>query len=191
MPESGILDGDVAPQAPAAAGADFGIPVGGVVLVAVDGALGAASVGDEDQVVLREHDSFFHAFYLALDGFRYLFAVLFLKYHIGDFGAELEVHAGVLQVLLHGQDQGFVLVVLGELQGAEVRQARDMVDEALEVQLHLQGAVPVLESEHGAPVQPEGGVEDFLIEHVLDGLVVQVFVPGHEQLHDFHCALLA
>ena len=66
-----------------------------------------------------------------------------------------------------------------------------MVDEPLEVEFHLQGAVPVLESEHGAPVQPEGGVEHLVVEHILDGLVVQVLVGGHEQLDDLHAGLLA
>ena len=51
---------------------------------------------------------------------------------------------GLLQVLLHGQDQGLVLVVPGKFQGAEVGESRDVVNEALEVELHLQGAVPVL-----------------------------------------------
>ena len=66
-----------------------------------------------------------------------------------------------------------------------------MVDEALEVELHLQGAVPVLKGEHGPPVQPEGGGEHLVVKDVLDGLVVQVLVRGHEELHDLHAALLA
>ena len=62
---------------------------------------------------------------------------------------------------------------------------------SLEVQLHLQCAVPVLESKHGAPVQPEGGVEYLVIEYIFDGLVVQVLILCQEQLHDLHAALLA
>ena len=65
------------------------------------------------------------------------------------------------------------------------------MDKSLEIQLHLQGAVPGLKSEHGAPVQPEGGTEDFVIEHILNRLVIQIFVTGEEQLHDLHAALLA
>ena len=65
------------------------------------------------------------------------------------------------------------------------------MDEPLEVQLHLQRAVPVFEGEHGAPVQPEGGVEHLLVKDVLDGLVVKVLVGGHKELDDLHAALLA
>ena len=66
-----------------------------------------------------------------------------------------------------------------------------MMDKALEVQFHLQGAVPGLKGEHGAPVQPEGGTEYFVIEDIFDLLVVEVLIPGEEQLHDLHAALLA
>ncbi len=66
-----------------------------------------------------------------------------------------------------------------------------MVDETLEVQLHLQGTVPGLKGKHGAPVQPEGGTEDFVIEYILDRLVVQILVSCHEEFHDLHAALLA
>ena len=59
------------------------------------------------------------------------------------------------QVTHHRQDHGFILVILGKPQGLEIGQAADMMDEALDVQLHLQGAVPVFKGEHGAPVEPE------------------------------------
>ena len=189
--KGGVLLGDVLPQAPAPAGAHLRVPVGGMVLVAVDGPLGAGAVGDKHQVVLREDNALLRAVDPALDGGGRLSAVPDVEDHIGDFGAEAEVHPRLLQVLLHGQDQGLVLVVAGELQGTEVGESRDVVDKALEVEFHLQGAVPVLEGEHGPPVQPEGGGEHLVVKDVLDGLVVQVLVRGHEELHDLHAALLA
>ena len=66
-----------------------------------------------------------------------------------------------------------------------------MVDEPLEIQLHLQGRVPSLEGEHGPPVEPEVGAEELLGEHVGDGPVVQVLVPGEEKLHDLQGGLVA
>ena len=51
--------------------------------------------------------------------------------------------------------------------------------------------MPVLKGKHGAPVQPERRVKYFLIENVLDGLVVKVFVLCHKELHNLHTALLA
>ena len=66
-----------------------------------------------------------------------------------------------------------------------------MVNESLEVQLHLQRAVPVFKGEHGPPVQPESGAEYFFIEDILDRLIIQVFVLCHKELHDLHAAFPA
>ena len=71
---------------------------------------------------------------------------------VDDFGVQMELHAVVFQIVHRGQDEGFELVVLGEAQRAEVGQPADMVHETLDVALHLERAVPVLEAEHGAPV---------------------------------------
>ena len=152
MSEGRILFCDIFPQAPYAAGTNLCIPVGCMVLVTVDGTLGTASVGNEYQVVLGEDNALLYTFYLALDSLCHLFAVIDIKNNICHFGVELEVHTCCLQILLHGKDQRLVLVVLGELQGTEVRQSGNMMDESLEVKLHFQCAVPVLESEHGSPV---------------------------------------
>ena len=97
-----------------------------------------------------------------------LFAVGAVKGNVGHLDAVMELHAIAFQVLDHGQDHGFILVVAGKAQGGEIRQAADVVDVALKVALHLQGAVPVLKGEHGAPVQPEVGVQDFVIKEVGD-----------------------
>ena len=66
-----------------------------------------------------------------------------------------------------------------------------MVNETLEVEFHLKCAVPVFKCKHSSPVQPEGGIEYFIIENIFDGLIVEVFIFSHEELHDFHTALLA
>ena len=80
----------------------------------------------------------------------------------------VELHAEAFQILDHRQNHRLVLVVAGEPQRAEVRQSADMVDVAADVQLHLQRAMPVLEGEHGAPVEPEVGVEHLIVKKVGD-----------------------
>ena len=161
-----------------------------MILVSVDGPLGTGAIGDKDQVIFRKHDSLLHALDLALDGGGHLSASLDVKEDIGHLHTKLEVHPGLLQVLFHGQDQRFILVIAGKLQGAEIRQAGNVVDEALEVELHLQGGVPVFKSEHGAPVEPEGGGKYLIVKDILNGLVVQVLIRGHKELDDLHAPLL-
>ena len=113
-----------------------------------------------------------------------------VELHVDHLHAEVELHARLFQILHHGQDHALVLVVTGEAQGLEVRQAADVVDVALNVQLHFQRAVPVLEGEHGAPVQPEVAVQNFVVKEISDALVLQLLIGGEEQLHDLHGALV-
>lgn len=79
MSKGRILFCNVFPQAPAAARADLCITVRCMVLIAVDRAFGAASVGNEDEVILGENDAFLDAVYFALDGFCYFFPSLISK----------------------------------------------------------------------------------------------------------------
>ena len=65
-----------------------------------------------------------------------------------------------------------------------------MVHETLDVALHLERAVPVLESEHGAPIQPEVGIEHVVGEVVGDGLVVELLFGSEEQVHDLPARLV-
>ena len=119
-----------------------------------------------------------------------LFAALDPELDIGDLGLVLEVHAVVLQVGDHGQDDGLVLVVAGKAQGGEIGQTADVVDIALEVELHLQRAVPVLKGEHGAPVHPEVGGEHLIVKDIGDLFILQLLVRGEEELHDLHGTLI-
>ena len=64
------------------------------------------------------------------------------------------------------------------------------MDVALDVQLHLEGGMPVLEGEHGAPVHPEVGVQHLVVEEIGDGLVVEVLVRREEEPHDLHRCLV-
>ena len=57
-----------------------------------------------------------------------------------------------------------------------------MMDVALEIKLHLKGAVPFLEGEHGLPVGPEVGAVEIIVEYIVDGLVLKGLVGAHKQL---------
>ena len=191
MTEIGILRGDLAPHIPAAALPQLGVVGGGLVLAAHGGVLHAAAVGDEHQIVLRQVDGVLLAAAQHVDALGQLAGgVSAVKFHVAHLHAVVELHAVALQILHHGQDHGLILVVLGEAQGGEVGQAADMVDIPLDIELHLQRAVPVLEGEHGAPVQPEVGIEHLVIEEIGDLLVLQFLVGGEEQLHDLHSTLV-
>ena len=102
----------------------------------------------------------------------------------------MELYAGLFQIFHHGQNHGLILIVFGKAQGLEVRQAADVVDITLEIQLHFQGAVPVFEGEHGAPVEPEIAGEDLVVKNIGDALVLQILVGSEEQLHDLLGALV-
>ncbi len=120
----------------------------------------------------------------------HLSAVFNLEADIHYLGVEMELAAVAFQIFHHRQDHGLILVVLGKTQGAQIGQAVDVVDEALHIQLHFQGAVAIVEGEHGAPVGPEIGFEDLVVEDIGDPLIRQIFVGGEEQLHQFHGALV-
>ena len=86
MTKGRILFCNVFPQAPAAACADLCITVRCMVLIAVDRAFGAASVGNEDEVILGENDAFLDAVYFALDGFCDFLSIVDFKDNVGYFG---------------------------------------------------------------------------------------------------------
>ena len=191
MPKGGILLCNIFPQTPAAAGADFRIPIGRMVLITVDRAFRTAPVGDKHKVIIRKHDPLFHTLHLTFYGLGNLLSAFKFKDHIGHFRVKPEINSCRFQIPLHRQDQGFILVILGELQCAEIRQPCNMMDKTLKIQFHFQCTVPVLKGKHSPPIQPERGIKHFLVKHILNGLVVQIFIPCHKKLHDLHAALLA
>ena len=190
MAEGGVLRGDFLPQIPAVARLDGGVEPRRLVLRADGAALDAAAVGDEEQVVLRQVQHLFLTLVLHGDGAGLFLAVLDLEADVRDLRLVLELHAVLLQVGDHGQDDGLVLVVPGKAQGGEIRQTADVVDIALEIELHLQCAVPVLEGKHGAPVEPEIRREHLIVKNVGDFLILQLLVRSEEELHDLHGTLI-
>ena len=190
MAERSVLRGNLLPQIPAVAGLQFRVKGRGSVLAAVGAAFDAAAVGDEQQVVFGQVDHVGLPIMLHGDGGRLLARGGNVEANVRDLGGIVELHAVLLQVLLHRQDDGFVLVIAGEAQCLEVRQTADVVDEALDIELHFQRAVPVLEGEHRAPVHPEVGGKHLVVEHIGDTLVIQLLIRREEKVHDFHRALV-
>src|SRR5690606_899301 len=84
-----------------------------------------------------------------------LFLLLNVELHVNNLGAVMELDVKGLQIFYHRQDHGLILIVLCKAERLEIRQAAHMMDEPLNIKLHLQRAVPILKSKHSAPVQPE------------------------------------
>ena len=163
---------------------EVGAVGGGAVLGAEGRVLHAAAGGEEQQVVLRQVQGLLPVRGGEADLPGGLFSAGDLEAHVHDLCAVVELHPGLLQVLDHGQNHGLILVVAREAQGAEIRQAADVMNVAAEVELHLQGAVPILKGEHGAPIEPEIRIQHRVAEEVRDGAVVERLVRGEEQAQD-------
>ena len=191
MAEGRILRGDLAPHVPAAAGFDLGVVGGRLVLAAAGGIFDAAAVGDEDEVVLGEVDGVFLAVAEDVDALGELVGrVGAVELHVHDLHAVVELDTEALEILDHREDHGLILVVLREAQRLEVGQTADVVDIALDIELHLERAVPVFKGKHRAPVEPEVRVQNLVVKEVGDLLVLQLLVRREEQLHDLHRALV-
>ena len=191
MTEGRILRGDLAPHIPAAALFELGVVRGGLVLAAHGGVFDAAAVRDENEVVLGEVDGLLLAVADDVDALSQLvLGVRAVELDVCDLHAVVELDVVALEVLDHREDHGLVLVILREAQRREVGQTPDVVDIALDIELHLECAVPVFKGEHRAPIEPEIGIQDLVIEEVGDLLVLQLLVGGEEELHDLHRALV-
>ena len=191
MTEGRVLRGDLAPHIPAAALFELGVVLGGLILAAHGGVFDAAAVRDEDEVVFREVDGLLLAVADDIDALSELVGrVRAVELDVCDLHAVVELNVVALEVLDHREDHGLVLVVLREAQRREVGKSPDVVDIALDIELHLECAVPVFKGEHRAPIEPEIGIQDLVIEEVGDLLVLQLLVGGEEELHDLHRTLV-
>ncbi|MFK4534969.1 hypothetical protein ABIA00_003152 [Bradyrhizobium ottawaense] len=103
-----------------------------------------------------------------MDACGLLASGLDLEIDIGDFDARPELDALLLQPLLQQQHERFILVVLGELQRAQIWQSADMMDKLVEIELHLRRGMPFLKGEHSSPIEPKIAVEEILAEHFVD-----------------------
>ena len=153
-----------------------------VGVIAVSGRVALAAVGADDEIVLCQLDDLFHAALGVLDLLGDLLVLGAVADDVRDRGVEEHLSAVVGDVFAHREDHGLILVVAGETQRAQIRQTVDVVDVALQVELHLKGAVPLLEREHGLPVGPEVRGVELIVKHVIDLLVLEGLVGRHEQL---------
>ena len=94
------------------------------------------------------------------------------------------------QIFYHRKDHGLVLIIFCKAQGLEIRQAAYVVDETLDIELHLQGTVPVLEGKHGTPIEPEVGVQDLTIKEIGDFLIIKVLIRSEEEAHNLQRTLV-
>ena len=111
---------------------------------------------------------------------RLLAAGLDVEIDIGDLDAVAERDAVIGQPLHQRQDHRFILVIAVELERGEVGETADMMDEAVQVELHLQRGMPFLEGEHGAPVEPEIAFEEVFAEDLVDTLVLHLLARREE-----------
>ena len=188
--ERGVLRRDPPPEIPAIARFDGGVKARRLVLRTHGTALHTAAVGNEKQVVLGQVDGLHLALMVYRDGAGLLAADFNVELHIRYLCLIKELDAVVFQVTGHGQDDGLILVIPGKTQGREIRQAADVVDIPLEVELHFQRAVPVFKGKHSAPVKPEVGGENLLVKNIGDLFILQLLVRGEEEFHDLQRALI-
>ena len=136
MSKRRILRRDVAPQLPASA--VLIVELRRVIVVAQRGIFRAAAVGHEDKIVFRQRNRSFLSFPDTDDPAGYLLLSGDFKFNIGHARIIFKLHVMLFQIFYHRQNQGFVLIVLREFQRGKIRQAADVMDEALDIQLHFQ-----------------------------------------------------
>ena len=185
--ESGILRRDLLPHLDGGAFAVLDGDDGGVGLIAVGGGVALAAVGADDEIVFGQVDDLLNAalreLYLLCD---FLFGRAVAD-DVGDSGVVQDLSAVVGDVLAHREDHGFILIVAGEAERAQVGQTVNVVDIALKIELHLKGGVPLLKGKHGLPVGPEVGLVEVLVEHVVNLFILKGLVRCHEQLEQLSC----
>jgi hypothetical protein len=64
-----------------------------------------------------------------------------------------------------------------------------VVDEAVEIELALEGAVPALPRKHGLPVDPKVGRKELVAKHLVDPLVLHALPGSEEQVLDLGARL--
>ena len=183
IPEAVILCGDLPPHVPSAARLDFPIETGAFFLASDGGVFHTAAVGDEYQVVFRQHDCICFSVLLNFNGSGGLFGICDSEPYIDHLYPIMEQHTMSFKIPGHRKDHGFILVILRKAQSCEIRQAADMMYKPLHIQFHFQRGVPVLKSKHRTPVQPEIGTKHFVIKNVRNPLIVQLFIRGQVKLH--------
>ncbi len=185
LPNEGSWAAIFRQRCPAAAVVDDGVEFRGRVMIAPLGVLHQGAIGYEDQVVFGKINAAQLSVLNPFDAACDLVIGCNIECDIHHLRVELNLDALLTKPCDQRQHERLVLVVLSELQCAEVRQAVDVVNETLNVELHLQGAVPLLEGKHRSPVEPEVGVEEILAEDFVDSLFVELFGQSKDEINNF------
>ena len=73
------------------------------------------------------------------------------------------------------------MIVFCKSQRSEIRKTAYVMDIPADIEFHFQRTVPVLKREHGAPIEPEVGAQDFLVKDFIDAFVVEFFIGSEEK----------
>ena len=152
MSEGRILFCNIFPETPASACTNLCISIWSMILVTVNSSLCTASVGNKYIVVLSKKDSLLNTFYFALNSCCHFLSIVDIEKYIGNLCVELEINTCFFQIFLHWKDQRFILIIFCKFQSTEIRKSADVVNESLDIKLHLKCTMPVLECKHSSPV---------------------------------------
>ena len=159
-------------------------------LITISRIIALAAVGHKHQIIFRQVDCLLLAALRINDLLCDLTIRAAVNLDIGDRRIVFNLDTVIRQILEHRLDHRLILVVARETECTQIRQTIDMMNVTLQIQLHLKGAVPLLKGKHRLPVDPEVGLVEVLVEHIVDRLVRQFFIGAHEQLQQLHRRLL-
>ena len=111
-----------------------------MVLVAVAGGVGAASVGDEYKVILDEVDCLLLATLKIYNLTCYFFIAYGIYYYILNIHTVFNFNAMCFKVFYQREDEALILVVLRETKCAEIRQSVDVMYITAQITLHFKCA---------------------------------------------------
>ena len=190
MSKGTVLFGDLTPQIKGAAGTDLFDILTGFVLSANGRVFHVTSVCDKQIIIFSQIQKILMTIREKLHTFCNLLSVMNIKTNIHDLRIEMELYALSFQILNHGKDHGFILVILGKAQCTQIRQSVNVVNETLHVPLHFKGTVAVVEGKHGTPVGPEIAAQHFIIQNIRDSLLLQHFIRSENQAGELHCRFI-
>ena len=144
--------------------------------------VGHRAILEEHQIVLTDCDGLGLAGPPEFDRPDGQLAAFGLQVEVGDGAATLKIHAAVLQPGLKRADHRVVLIVDRALDAGERFDAAELLDEAVQVALELDGAVPGLERKGRGPHVPEPGLEEFRRQPVGDTIGAELVLAGQHEL---------
>ena len=145
-------------------------------LIAIAGGVGAAAVGDEDQVVLHQINGGFLAVLYINDLLCDSLIANLINNDVLYIHAIFNLDIVCLQIFHQRKNHALVLVVFGKTKCTEIRKSINMMHITAKVTLHFQSTGPTLECEHGLPVKPEVRLPEGIRQHIGDLLSFQILL---------------